>query len=26
MTDGYINDGDRLSLGTYVMTLHLEKV
>ena len=25
MTDGYINDGDRLSLGTYVMTLHREK-
>jgi hypothetical protein len=24
MTDGYINDGDRLSLGTYVMTLHRE--
>jgi hypothetical protein len=26
MTDGYINAGDRLSLGTYVMTLHREKV
>ena len=26
MTDGYINDGDRLSLGTYVLTLHREKV
>ena len=25
MTDGYINDGDRLSLGTYVMTLYREK-
>jgi hypothetical protein len=25
MTDGYINDGDRLSLGTYVLTLHREK-
>ena len=25
MTDGYINDGDRLGLGTYVMTLHREK-
>jgi len=25
MTDGYINEGDRLSLGTYVMTLHREK-
>ena len=24
VTDGYINDGDRLSLGTYVMTLHRE--
>ena len=24
MTDGYINAGDRLSLGTYVMTLHRE--
>jgi len=26
MTDGYINAGDRLSLGTYVLTLHQEKV
>ena len=26
MTDGYVNDGDRLSLGTYVLTLHREKV
>ncbi len=26
MCDGYINEGDRLSLGTYVMTLHREKV
>jgi hypothetical protein len=25
MTDGYINDGDRLGLGTYVLTLHREK-
>ncbi len=25
MTDGYINDGDRISLGTYVMTLYREK-
>jgi hypothetical protein len=25
MTDGYINEGDRLSLGTYVLTLHREK-
>jgi len=25
MTDGYINEGDRLGLGTYVMTLHREK-
>ena len=25
LTDGYINEGDRLSLGTYVMTLHREK-
>jgi hypothetical protein len=25
MTDGYINDGDRLSLGTYVMTLYRDK-
>ncbi|MCE0522846.1 MAG: FHA domain-containing protein [Methylacidiphilales bacterium] len=25
MSDGYINEGDRLSLGTYVMTLHREK-
>jgi hypothetical protein len=25
MTDGYINEGDRLGLGTYVMTLYLEK-
>ncbi len=25
ITDGYINDGDRLSLGTYVMTLYREK-
>lgn len=25
MTDGYINEGDRLALGTYVMTLYLEK-
>jgi hypothetical protein len=24
MTDGYINDGDRLSLGTYVLILHRE--
>jgi hypothetical protein len=26
LTDGYINDGDRLSLGTYVMTLRREKL
>ena len=26
MTDGYINIGDRLGLGTYVMTLHREKI
>jgi hypothetical protein len=26
MADGYINEGDRLSLGTYVMTLHSEKM
>ena len=26
MIDGYINDGDRLSLGTYVLTLHQEKI
>ena len=26
LADGYINEGDRLSLGTYVMTLHREKV
>ena len=26
LTDGYINEGDRLSLGTYGMTLHREKV
>jgi FHA domain len=26
MTDGYINAGDRLGLGTYVMTLHREKI
>ena len=26
LTDGYINDGDRLSLGTYVLTLHREKM
>lgn len=25
MTEGYINVGDRLSLGTYVLTLHREK-
>ena len=25
LADGYINDGDRLSLGTYVLTLHREK-
>jgi hypothetical protein len=25
LTDGYINDGDRLSLGTYVMTLYRDK-
>jgi hypothetical protein len=25
LTDGYINEGDRLGLGTYVMTLHREK-
>ena len=25
MTDGYINEGDRLGLGTYVLTLHREK-
>jgi hypothetical protein len=25
MADGYINEGDRLSLGTYVLTLHREK-
>jgi hypothetical protein len=25
ITDGYINAGDRLSLGTYVLTLHQEK-
>ena len=25
MTDGYINEGDRLGLGTYMMTLHREK-
>jgi len=25
MTDGYINDGDRLGLGTYVITLYREK-
>jgi hypothetical protein len=25
MSDGYINDGDRLSLGTYVLTLHRDK-
>ncbi len=25
MTDGYINDGDRLSLGTYAMMLYREK-
>jgi hypothetical protein len=25
MTDGYINEGDRLSLGTYVLTLNREK-
>lgn len=25
MTDGYINEGDRIGLGTYVMTLHREK-
>ena len=25
MSDGYINEGDRLGLGTYVMTLYLEK-
>ena len=25
MTDGYINEGDRLALGTYVMTLYLDK-
>jgi hypothetical protein len=26
LKDGYINDGDRLSLGTYVMTLRREKL
>ena len=26
MKDGYINDGDRLGLGTYVMTLRREKI
>ncbi len=26
MADGYINDGDRLGLGTYVLTLHREKM
>ncbi len=26
MTDGYINEGDRLGLGTYIMTLHKEKM
>src|SRR5476649_2478876 len=26
MTDGYINDGDRLSLGTYSLMLHRDKV
>jgi hypothetical protein len=26
MTDGYINAGDRLSLGTYVLTLHRENL
>jgi hypothetical protein len=26
MTDGYINEGDRLSLGTYVLTLYREKM
>lgn len=26
MADGYINDGDRLSLGTYVLTLYREKM
>jgi hypothetical protein len=26
LTDGYINEGDRLSLGTYVMTLYRDKV
>ena len=25
MSDGYINEGDRLGLGTYVLTLHREK-
>jgi hypothetical protein len=25
ITDGYINEGDRIGLGTYVMTLHREK-
>ena len=25
MSDGYINDGDRLSLGTYVLTLYRDK-
>ena len=25
MTEGYINVGDRLSLGTYVLTLHRDK-
>ena len=25
ITDGYINEGDRLGMGTYVMTLHREK-
>jgi pSer/pThr/pTyr-binding forkhead associated (FHA) protein len=25
MTDGYINEGDRLALGTYVLTLYREK-
>jgi hypothetical protein len=26
LNDGYINDGDRLSLGTYVLTLRREKI
>jgi hypothetical protein len=26
MTDGYVNEGDRLGLGTYVLTLYREKV